>query len=198
MTPTFIPWDHGAWTVQPRAIHHDGEHLVVEAVEGSDYWRDTLYSFRHENGHALLAPWDADHAVEVGFRLAGFSGLYDQAGLMLWRDASRWIKAGIEINDGEPCLAVVVTGEHSDWSLSPVPDWVDRVVTMRASRLNDAVIVRARVDAEPWRTLRVAPFDHSDAQAGPFLCAPTRAGFRVTFTRWASTPPDTELHVDPP
>ncbi|HUG16330.1 MAG TPA: DUF1349 domain-containing protein [Thermomicrobiales bacterium] len=199
MTCERLPCERGVWTTPPHSTRVDGERLIVEAVEGSDYWRDTLYGFRHEDGHALLAPWEDTHAVEVSFRLTGFSGLYDQAGLMLWRDDSRWIKAGIEVNDGEPHLAVVVTDGHSDWSLAPVPDWVDRAVTVRASRLNDAVVLRARVDAEPWRTVRVARFDHpSGKQAGPYLCAPTRAGFRVAFTRWAQTVPDTELHADPP
>jgi uncharacterized protein len=198
MTRASIPWNHGTWSVHPHAIHHEDRHLVVEAVEGSDYWRDTLYGFRHENGHALLAPWEDTEAVEVGFSLNGFTGLYDQAGLMLWHGPSQWIKAGIEVNDGIPHLAVVVTDGHSDWSLAPVPDWANRIVTVRASRLSDAVILRARVDAEPWRTLRVAPFDHSAGkQAGPLLCAPSRSGFRVTFTHWAHAEPDTELHADP-
>lgn len=192
-------WESGSWTVQPRSVDIDSEYLVVEALEGSDFWRGTLYGFQHDNGHALLAPWEDAQAVEVSFRLTGFTGLYDQAGLMLWRDETRWIKAGIEINDGLPHLAVVVTDEHSDWSLSPVPEWEGRIVTVRASRMNDAVILRARVDSEPWRTLRVARFDYPTGKhAGPMLCAPTRAALSVTFTRWVHSDPDTDLHADPP
>ena len=34
--------------------------------------------------------------------------------------------------------------------------------------------------------------------AGPFVCAPKRAGLTVTFTRWAHTDPDVDLHTAPP
>jgi uncharacterized protein len=47
--------------------------------------------------------------------------------------------------------------------------------------------------------LRVAPFPYADGrQAGPFACAPKRAGLQVTFTGWRHTPPDADLHRDPP
>jgi regulation of enolase protein 1 (concanavalin A-like superfamily) len=196
-----IPWSTGTWSVPPVASETDRDSLVVEAVEGSDFWEKTIYEFEHRDGHALLAPWDPSTAIEVSFVLTGFTGLYDQAGIVLWAGETQWIKAGIEfpedINGGAPSLGAVVTDGFSDWSLEPVPDWLDREVTMRASRIADGVIIRARVDAEPWRTIRVCRFDHVDAQAGPMLCAPTRAGFKVRFTKWRTTAPDVDLHTDP-
>src|SRR5690606_41566187 len=45
---------------------------------------------------------------------------------------------------------------YSDWSVAPVPGWAGRLVTVRASRAGDAVTVRARVDDEPFRLVRVA------------------------------------------
>lgn len=200
-----FPWSDGTWTVPPRTVTNEGEALTVEAVEGSDYWERTLYGFQHRDGHALLAPWPASNAVEVSFRLDAecFTGLYDQAGLMLWNGPERWIKAGVEITDGVPHLGAVVTDGYSDWSLAPVPEWMGSVVTVRASRMNDGVILRARAQAGDgaWRTLRVTRFDFDDpggTQAGPFLCAPTRAGFRATFTSWITTDADTDLHAAPP
>jgi regulation of enolase protein 1 (concanavalin A-like superfamily) len=195
---TAVSWDAGTWTNGPVSSQVRGDSLVVEAVEGSDYWEKTVYGFEHRNGHALLTPWTAEAAVEVSFSLAGFDHLYDQAGIMLWQDDEHWIKAGVELNDGVPHLAVVVTDGFSDWSLSPVPDWVGHDVTVRASRLGDGVVIRARVDGESWRTIRVARFDPAAAaQAGPMLCSPTRAGLRVTFTRWVEAEPDADLHTDP-
>lgn len=44
-----------------------GKYLVVEAVEGSDYWEKTLYGFQHDSGHALLAHWEDSEAIEVSF-----------------------------------------------------------------------------------------------------------------------------------
>jgi regulation of enolase protein 1 (concanavalin A-like superfamily) len=199
MKPTNIGWAQGTWTTPPLASREESGRLVVEAVEGSDYWERTLYDFQHASGHALLAPWPESVAVEVSFALRGFRELYDQAGLMLWHSGNNWIKAGVEINDGVPHLGAVVTSGLSDWSLAPVPEWTDGVATLRASWSKGAVVIRASANGNPWRMLRVAPFPHPRGkQAGPFLCAPTRAGLEVTFMRWLHTNPDDDLHSDPP
>ena len=52
-----LSFSEGVWTREPvsAVIGSDGA-LTVEAAEGSDWWRDTAYGFRHENGHALLRP----------------------------------------------------------------------------------------------------------------------------------------------
>lgn len=199
MSATRLAWTRGTWLNPPLSATEHGEHMIVEAAPGSDFWEKTLYGFQHDSGHALLAVWDGEHAVEVSFELSGFTDLYDQAGLMLVQSGTRWIKAGIEINDGVPHLSAVVTDDFSDWSLAPVPDWTGRTITLRASRLQDAVVLRACATGVPWRTLRVARFPNAaHEQAGPFTCAPKRAGLQVTFTGWRHTEPDADLHRDPP
>ncbi len=53
------------------------------------------------------------------------------------------------------------------------------------------------VTPEPWRLVRVAPLDaEGTVTAGPFCCAPSRAGLTVHFTFWRATPPDASLHSD--
>lgn len=195
------PWNAGRWTRDPVAVRADDDGIVVEAAEGSDFWRTTHYGFVHDDGHALLAPWPTDAAVEVSFDTSTFAELYDQAGLMLQLDAENWVKAGVELSDGVPHLGAVVTNRMSDWSLAPVPDWAGQVVTIRASRSGvegDAITLRARAGEGEWRTIRVAPFDANAATAGPMICAPTRSGLEVRFTRWAFVAADVDLHEDPP
>ena len=81
------------------------------------------------------------------------------------------------------------------WSCGPVPDWAGRAVTVRASRYSDALVVRARVEGEPWRLVRMAPFAAvGSVEAGPHLAAPSRAGLVVRFHSWRLTPGDAELH----
>lgn len=194
-----VPWSQGAWSRAPETSRQEGSRLVVEAAAGSDYWEHTLYGFQHASGHALLADWPDARAVEVSFELSTFHELYDQAGLMLWHGPTSWIKAGVEMNDGVLHVGAVVTNGLSDWSLAPVPTWTEGVVTLRASWARDAVIIRATANGEPWRLLRVAPFPYAQGrQAGPFVCAPKRAGLQVTFTRWAHPPADADLHTEPP
>ncbi len=199
MTLNLLQRQAGTWTTEPVASRMEGERLIVEAKEGSDFWEKTFYGFVHQSGHALLEPWEGNEAIEVSFDLSSFTELYDQAGLMLWHGSNQWIKAGVEVNDGVVHVGAVVTNGYSDWSLSPVPEWGGRIVTIRASYHNEAVVIRARTDEHAWRTIRVARFAYPEnKQAGPFLCSPKRAGFEVAFTKWRSAAPDEDLHTDPP
>ncbi|NQX66061.1 DUF1349 domain-containing protein [Paenibacillus alba] len=199
MTITRMNWETGTWMNSPLSARIEGNFLKVSPEIGKDFWKKTLYGFEHEDGPALLTEWNTNTAVEVSFQLGSFKELYDQAGILLYHGPGQWIKTGIEINDGIPQLSVVVTDGYSDWSLAPVPDWVGEEVTLRASVMKDAVIIRARTEHHGWRTVRVARFPYdSGNQAGPYTCSPTRAGFEVTFTRWSFTEPDQDLHVDPP
>lgn len=189
-----IEWDEGSWSTSPLRAEVEGNDLVVTAVEGSDAWRITAYGFVHDNEHALLAPLPAGAAVEVDFDVT-MAAEFDQAGLFLRASDTRWAKAGIEFADGVLNLGAVVTNELSDWSSAPVPEWRGRRATIRASRTGDAVTIRARVEDEPLRFVRLFPLDPAvELQAGPYLCAPTRAGLTVRFRRWELTAPDVSLH----
>ena len=193
---TDIDWNSGTWTTEPAQVVVADDGMRVTAVEGSDAWRITSYGFVHDNEHALLTSLDQDTAMEVSF-LLDFSAQFDQAGLFVKLDDSTWVKAGVERSDGEDSLGAVVTRGLSDWSLSPVPGWHGRLVTIRASRSGDALTVRARVDDEPWRLVRVAPLDPDAAvTAGPLCCAPSQADLTVHFTAWRTGHADMSLHLD--
>ncbi|MEH0938810.1 DUF1349 domain-containing protein [Micromonospora psammae] len=190
-----LDWARGAWLHPPvRAEHGPAGELVVEPAAESDFWRRTSYGFVHDNGPALLAPLPVGSAMEVSFAL-DLTGQFDQAGALVRVDERTWVKTGVELSDGELQLGAVVTREFSDWSLAPVPEWAGREVTVRVSRAGDALTVRARVDDEPWRLVRLAPLDPAaEATAGPFCCSPVRAGLTVRFTGWRQGPADRELH----
>lgn len=189
-----IPWGDGRWTNAPAdVVEQDGD-LLVTAVEGSDAWRVTSYGFVHENEHALLAPFPDGTAVEVEFT-AAFSQQFDQAGLFVRVSDERWIKAGVEFADGRAQVGAVVTDGMSDWSLAPVPDWTGRRITVRASREGTAITVRAAPSGQELQLVRVIPFATDlVAEAGPLVCAPTRAGLQVPLHRWTRTTPDGGLH----
>lgn len=189
-----VPWSAGRWTHAPAAVvERDGD-LLVTAVEGSDAWRVTSYGFVHDSEHALVVPFANGSAMEVEFT-AVFREQFDQAGLFVSVSAQRWIKAGLEYADGAVQLGAVVTDGVSDWSLAPVPDWADRRITVRASRDGDAITLRAGVSGGPPQLVRLIPFPPDlVAAAGPFVCAPTRAGLQVPLHSWRVTEPDDGLH----
>jgi uncharacterized protein len=188
-----LSWSAGRWTHPPVAVDEDGPDLVVTAAEGSDAWRLTSYGFIHDTEHALLAPFPEGSAMEVEFT-ADFSAQFDQAGIFVRVSAERWVKAGVEFADGTPSVGAVVTDGRSDWSLAPVPGWAGRRVLIRVSRSGNALTVRARPEAGPMQLVRVLPFEPElAAEAGPFICAPTRAGLTVRLHAWRRTEPEGQL-----
>lgn len=187
-------WDRATWLNRPPAVTVDGSDLLVTAGQGSDFWRTTSYGFVRDSGHALLTDLLAGQAVEVSF-VADFVRRYDQAGVLLRADAQNWVKAGVERSDGQPQLGAVVTRDFSDWSLQPVPEWGGHPVTIRVSRGADAITIRARRRDGPWQLVRLAPFRYSGpVGAGPYCCAPTRAGLQVRFLGFEVGGADTALH----
>ena len=188
-------WLEGRWSVSPAASALAQGDLLVTAFTGSDAWRETAHGYVTDSAHTLLVPMPTESSVEVTL-VADLTQQFDQAGLMLRASETEWIKAGVEYADGVFQLGAVVTHGTSDWSSNPV-DWAGRLVTLSASRSGNAVVIRARVDEEEWRTIRVAWVDPAlTYEAGPYLAAPTRAGLTVRFTRWATGPADSEIHPD--
>ena len=188
------PGDRAGGSIGRRSVGIAQGRLVMRAARGSDAWRTTSYGFVRDSAHALLSDLPDGWAVEVAF-LADFDQQFDQAGIFVRIDETRWTKAGVEFSDGELQASAVVTNGMSDWSVAPVPDWSGSEVTVRVSRSGTALTVRIRRGDDPWRLLRVAPIDPAAvAYAGPFCCAPERDGLTVTFTRWAAGPADEALH----
>ncbi len=191
-----VGWDDGQWLNAPIATRRDDKDLVVTAVEGSDFWRTTAYGFVHDNGHALLRPLAVGEAVEVSFNL-DYDQQFDQAGVLVRASETSWAKAGVEISDGVAQVGAVVTHGVSDWSVAPVPGWTGSEVTIRVSRGDDALTVRATGAGDSWRLVRVAPWlVDGPTAAGPYCCAPTRSGLEVRFTRWVTGRSDAALHPD--
>ena len=188
-----IPWSTGSWTRQPISIAEKNGAIVVEAAEGSDWWRTTAYGFIHDDGHALITDFPQDSAMEVSFIL-DYKEQFDQCGIFITSDNEHWIKAAIEFCDGYPQVGAVVTAPVSDWSTGRVSEWMGKEVTMRVSRTGDAVTVRAGCEGD-MRLVRVSPLDPQRTwKAGPLLCAPSRAGLITTITSWRQGPADSDLH----
>lgn len=192
-------FDQGTW-LNPPAISRLAPHqLMIETDAETDFWRQTHYGFTHANGHALLFDMPQTFVAETTFQ-GRFSSKYEQAGLLLWENDRRWIKAGIENADGRANLAVVVTDGRSDWSLAPtgggeVGDGeggergaaAAEAWTIRMTATDTAVIVHAR-GAAGWQILRVANFICDGARVGPMACSPLNAGLQVHFSNFRTGP----------
>jgi regulation of enolase protein 1 (concanavalin A-like superfamily) len=189
-----IEWRQGWWLHRPPHVAIIKGRLVMQAAKGSDAWRTTSYGFVRDSAHALLTDLPDGWAMQVSF-LADFTEQFDQAGIMVRTDETRWTKAGIEYSDGSLQASAVVTDGLSDWSVAAVPSFAGEEVTVRVSRSGNALTIRIRSGSDPWRLLRVAPIDPAaTAYAGPYCCAPERDGLAVTFTGWSAGPAEAALH----
>lgn len=178
----------GLWLNEPKEVSEDAGKLSFKTDEKSDFWRETYYGFTRDSGHFLGVK--TGNAFSAQLRVQGsYKGQYDQAGIMVRIDDSHWLKAGIEISDGQAMLSSVLTNEISDWSTAvyggnPYDFWLRVTVEKGVLRL------QVSSDKKTWPLVRLAPFPVSDHYlVGPMACSPERAGLQVTFSEWDLTAP---------
>ncbi|TFB05700.1 Uncharacterized protein CCMA1212_001907 [Trichoderma ghanense] len=126
--------------------------ITIHVPPDTDIWRPSL------SKHNFTAPYlytviPAAHFQSVQVTVtAPWKTLYDQGGLVVAfpdrhsPNRTRFIKAGIEFNDGAPALGVVATDVLSDWSLSPI------VTTEQQTKEGDAkaTILVERDGTDAW------------------------------------------------
>lgn len=179
--------DRQIWLNKPHYAEVSDDRIFMISDENTDFWEKTYYGFQHHNGHAVGAETTEDFTFQVRIR-ANFRFLYDQAGVLIRRDESHWIKAGIEFNDGQPSVGCVVTSDFSDWSTGIFPGdpgdfWI------RATLKNDAVRIQYSTDGQTWPLLRLSPWPGGyQTFIGVMCCSPTRKELSVEFTEFSLTP----------
>lgn len=186
----------GMTWLNPPPHHEFGDGMLhVRTGKETDFWRETFYGFRRDNGHFLYRPVAGDFSAEVTIK-GDYKVLYDQAGLMARLSETHWIKAGIEYTDGLAYFSVVVTSDRSDWSLVAIPADPDGL-RIRLTRHAEAIRIQYRDVADGhWKLVRLAYFPPSrSVDVGIMCCSPQREGFEVTFSDLVLGPPiSRELH----
>jgi regulation of enolase protein 1 (concanavalin A-like superfamily) len=126
---------------------------------------------------------------------ADYKSLYHQAGIMVLVDDENWVKAGVEMSDGETMLSSVVTVGCSDWATSVFRGnasdfWIRTTVS-------DGVLrIQVSVDGRRWPLVRLCPFPRSASYVvGPMCCTPEREGLSVLFSDFTVEQPNQkDLH----
>ncbi len=180
--------EQGSWLNEPGDWGFEAEGLRVVTDHGTDFWRETHYGFTRDTGHFLGLPTEGDFTAEVRVQ-AEYRALYDQAGIMLRLDERRWLKAGIEVSDGQAMLGSVLTLGQSDWATGPYAgDPGD--IRLRLTVAEGVVRLQASADGRRWGLVRLAPFPRAAAyRVGPMCCTPERAGLAVRFSAFRLGPP---------
>ncbi|MDQ0995223.1 regulation of enolase protein 1 (concanavalin A-like superfamily) [Phyllobacterium ifriqiyense] len=189
-----IDFNSGIWLNEPRSWKADESGLTITTDAKTDFWRETYYGFTRDSGHFL--GFTAGDSFTATIRIRGeYHTLYDQAGLMVRIDDTKWVKSGVEFTDGEPFLSTVITDGKSDWSVSePFKELED--FHIRVTVINGAMRIQASRDSKFWPLLRLAPFPiATQYQVGPTACTPERSGLTVNFSEFSIGPAiTTDLH----
>ena len=168
------------WMNDPASWKKDGGRIVVRSKPKTDFWRKTFYGYVTDNGHFLHMPAKGDFTFEA--RVNGqYAALYDQAGLMVRRDAENWMKCGTEFFDGARHASVVFTREFSDWST--MKDLSDSsAVWWRAVRKKDSIETLCSMDGKNFVSVRQGYFVPApEVEVGVMCCAPEGPGFEAVF-----------------
>ncbi len=167
------------WLNPPPSSEVRNGWLEVAPGNETDFWQKTLDGGSRANGPVFCVELSGDFVAET--RVTGdYYNLYDQAGLMLWKDAMHWVKADAE-NDpiGSPTLGVVVTRDTSDWSVSRL---APKVFMLRLERKGNLVAVYASEDGKNWPVLRMTILEWKNPlQVGIFAACPTKPGMHARF-----------------
>lgn len=184
----------GVWLNEPKQWAAPGESLHIVTDGNTDFWQETHYGFRRDNGHFLGFPTGDAFTAEIRVR-GDFQALYDQAGMMVRIDAQHWVKAGIEFSDGRAMLGSVLTDRRSDWATAPY-EHDPRDFWIRATVANGTLRLQVSHDGNVWPLMRLAPFPKASSYlVGPMACTPERAGLEVAFSTFRLAPPlGRELH----
>jgi uncharacterized protein len=176
--------------------------LLMEPDRETDFWQETHYGFRADNGHFLFAETRGDCTATTAIHCYP-SHQYDQAGLMARFSAECWIKTSSEFEPNGPShLGAVVTNRgFSDWSFQEFPyeqfqSGGGMAYCLRLRREGrDFLVEHAPAEAGPWNLMRVARLVSDPeqlCQIGLYACSPKGSGCRVEakFLRiqapWAS------------
>jgi uncharacterized protein len=170
-----------AWRADPanRSIHvHAGAH--------TDFWRKTEDGGVRHSGHFYFQPVTGNFVARV--RVVGaYGALYDQAGLMVRRDESTWIKCGIELLHGVQQASTVVTRDWSDWSVTPLPN--PPALRLQIVRHGGTFEVSYALDGQDFTLMRQTYLsDAGTLSVGPMVAAPTGDGFDAVFEDFTIEP----------
>jgi uncharacterized protein len=169
------------WLNEPSDWHLEAGVLNVTTDQKTDFWRETHYGFTRDTGHFFNCSTAGDFTAEVRVQ-ARYEVLYDQAGIMVRVDEAHWVKAGMEMSDGNALLSSVLTVGQSDWATAIYGD-DPTDFRMRATVGRGVLRLQVSADGRTWHLTRLSPFPRA------------ASGLKIRFSDFRVGPPlDKELH----
>jgi regulation of enolase protein 1 (concanavalin A-like superfamily) len=168
------------WFNEPPSWLEDGERITIHSAPGTDFWRVTAQNTIKENAHFYYEHWQGNFQAEVTISGA-YTGIWDQAGLMLRANAQHWIKCSGEYFDGQQHACAVVTHTFSDWSIVELPIG-NRELALRITRKGTTIAIYYSLDHQRYSLLRLAYLAPAEqVEVGLYCASPEGPGFQATY-----------------
>ena len=168
------------WLNEPPAWVEEGAIITIHAAPGTDFWRKTARVETRDNAHFYFERRSGNFQLDVTVSGA-YTGVWDQAGLMVRASATDWLKCSSEFFEGQPHACVVVTHETSDWSIVDLPPGTASL-HLRVTREETTLAAYYALDGIYYRLLRLAYLaSNASVEAGLYCASPTGPGFSATY-----------------
>ena len=168
------------WLNEPPSWSAEGETITIHSAPHTDFWRVTAQNGIRDNAHFYYQSRSDNFQADVRVSCA-FTGLWDQAGLMLRVNEQHWIKCSSEYFEDQAHACVVVTHEVSDWSIVDLPPDLTELF-LRIERKGSTVAISYALDGQIYRLLRLTHLAPAPDLAIGLLCAsPDGPGFTARY-----------------
>ena len=174
--------DEFFWYNEPPRYHFK-QGLNIITGPKTDFWQNTHYGFRQDNGHCLLTKIQGNFTIETQVEFLPETK-YDQCGLIARINPQNWIKCSVELEDEKVSrLGSVVTNlGYSDWATQDIASGIT-LMWYRLSKRGHDFRIEYSYEGESWYQMRVTHLhglkDHINA--GIYACSPIGENFRCNF-----------------
>jgi regulation of enolase protein 1 (concanavalin A-like superfamily) len=176
--------DGFSWINKPGKFIIDAESLTLYTDPCTDFWQRTYYGFRNDNAHAFLTGTTGDFTFSVKTSFAP-NTLYDQCGIVLYRDSDNWIKASVEYENSDFArLGSVVTNlGYSDWASTDISSSI-KTIWYRLSRRGQDFLIEHSSDGIAYFQMRMLHMhlNIDSARIGIYACSPGKSSFKTHFS----------------
>ena len=178
------------WVREPKQYTVTDEKIEIVTEPYTDLWQRTYYHFRNDNAPVLQMETKEkffSFTVKTDFDSVG---RFDQCGVAVYLDSDNWLKASVEVENGQfQHLGCVVTNNgYSDWSTQEIAADV-KTMWYRLSRREDDYCVECSMDGQRWQQLRVCHLWQGGGtiRFGIYACSPENSSFQAAFTHMEVT-----------
>ena len=189
----------GCWLNKSESCSINSGTVVIKTSPKTDFWQQSYYGFRNDNGTALQFESDTNFTftVKVNF---DYKSLFDQCGVIIYLNSENWFKASIEYeNEMFSRLGSVVTNlGYSDWATTDIETII--CIWYKLSRRGADFLVESSFDGVNFKQMRIFHLHElgettekmgrsnpplvsgRSVTFGIYACSPTESSFMATFS----------------